>query len=85
MCTDASVVGIGAVLMQTERGKRPHAIAYESRVLTSAETKYSVNHLEALAVVSALQHFRDIIYGYPLTVYINHIAVAQLFHSKNLT
>ncbi len=28
MCTDASVLGIGAVLMQTEEGKRLHAIAY---------------------------------------------------------
>ncbi len=51
MCTDASALGIGAVLMQTEEGKRPHATAYASRVLTSAESKYSVTHLEALAVV----------------------------------
>ncbi len=54
--------------MQTEEGKRPHAIAYASRVLTSAESKYSVTHLEALAVVWALKHFRDIIFGYPVTV-----------------
>ncbi len=33
MCTDASALRIGAVLMQTEEGKRPHAIAYASRVL----------------------------------------------------
>ncbi len=70
--------------MQTE-GKRPHAIAYASRVLTSAESKYSVTHLEALAVVWALRHFRDIIFGYPVTVYTDHTAVTQLFHSKNLT
>ncbi len=65
MCTDASALGIGAVLMQTE-GKSPHAIAYASLVLTFAESKYSVTHLEALAVVWALQHFRDIIFGYPV-------------------
>ncbi len=84
MCTDASALGIGAVLMHTE-GKRPHAIAYASRVLTSAESKYSVTHLEALTVVWALQHFRDIIFGYPATVYTDHTAVTQLFHGKNLT
>ncbi len=85
MCMDSSALGIGAVLMQTEESKRPHAIAYASRVLTSAEPKYSFTQLEALAVVWALQHFRDIIFGYPVTVYIDHTAVTQLFHGKNLT
>ncbi len=51
MCTDAFALGIGAVLMQTEERKRPHAITYASCVLTSAESKYSVTHLEALEVV----------------------------------
>ncbi len=85
LCTDASALGIGAVLMQTEESKRPHVIAYASRVLTAAESKYSVTHLEALAVVWALKHFRDIIFGYPITVYTDHTAVTQLFHDKNLT
>ncbi len=85
MCTDASALGIGAFLMQTEEGKRPHAIAYSSRLLTSAESKYSVTHLEALAVAWALQPFRDIIFGYTDTVYTDHTAVTQLFHGKNLT
>ncbi len=85
MCTDASALCIGAVLRQTVKGKRPHAIAYASRVLTSAESKYSVTHLEALAVVWALHHLRDIIFGYPVTVNTSHIAVTQLFHGKNLT
>ncbi len=35
-------------------------IAYASRFLNSAESKYSVIHLEALTVVWALKHFRDI-------------------------
>ncbi len=74
MCADASALGIGAVLMQTEEGKRPHAFAYASRVLTSPESKYIVTHLEALAFVWALQHFRDIIFGYPVTVYADHLA-----------
>ncbi len=84
ICTDASALGIGAVLIQTE-GKRPHAFAYASRVLTSPESKYSLTHLEALAVVWALRHFTDIIFGYSVTVYTNHTAVTQLFHGKNLT
>ncbi len=85
LCTDASSLGVGALLMQASESQRPHVIPYASRVLNSAESKYSVTHLEALAVVWALKHFRDIIYGYPITVYTDHSAVTQLFSGKNLT
>ncbi len=54
-------------------------------MLTVAESKYSVTHLQALAVVSALKHSKDIIYGYPNIIYTDHTAVTQLFHGKNLT
>ncbi len=84
LCTDTSPLGIGAVLMPTEENKLPHVIAYASRVLTAAESKYSVTHLEALAVVWAFKHFRDIIFGYPITVYTDHTALTQFFHGKNL-
>ncbi len=85
LCTAASPLGIGTVLIQTAEGKRPHVIAYASHVLTAAESKYSVTHLEVLAVVWALKHFRDITFGYPITAYTDHTAVTQLFHGKILT
>ncbi len=73
------------VLMQASESQRLHVIAYASGVLNSTESKYSVIHLEALTVVLALKHFRDIIYGYPITVYKDYSAVTQLFSGKNLT
>ncbi len=85
MCMDASALGTSAVLMQTEEGKRLHAIAYVSRVLTSAESKHSATHLEALAVVWALHNSRDIIFCYPVTVYIDNIAVTHFFMVKTLS
>ncbi len=33
----------------------------------------------------ALKYFRDIILGYPITVYTDHAAVTELFKGKNLT
>ncbi len=48
-----------------------HAIAYASRTLNQAETNYSVTHQETLAIVWALKHYRDIILGYPITVFTN--------------
>ncbi len=83
--TYASALGVGSVLMQTEPGKRPHDIACASRVLTAAESKYSVTHLEALAIVWALKHYRDIIFGYPVKVYTDHFAVTQLFQGRKFT
>ncbi len=85
LCTNASVLGVGAVLMQTEDGRRSQVIAFASHVLNSAESKYSVTHFEALAVFLALKHLRDIISNHPITVYADHTEVIQLFNGKNLT
>lgn len=59
--TDASLVGLGTVLMQdAEDGPRP--VAFVSRKLTKAESKYHANELECLAIGRALKKLRP--YGY---------------------
>ncbi len=61
--TDASALGLGAVLMQPDARGKNHAIAYASRTLNQDEANDSVTHQETLAIVLALKHFRDIILG----------------------
>jgi hypothetical protein len=59
---DASTKAIGAVLSQTRNGEeRP--VAYCSRQLNLAETKYSVTELEILALIYAVKQFRCYLYG----------------------
>ncbi len=54
-------------------------------MLNQAEQYYSTIHKEALAVVWALRHFKDLIYGYPIHVKTDHAAVVELFNQKHLS
>ncbi|KAL1115008.1 hypothetical protein AAG570_007831 [Ranatra chinensis] len=55
--TDASQVALGAVLSQLDHlGDRP--VAFASRKLTSAESRYSAIERELLGVVWAVEYFR---------------------------
>ena len=60
--TDASRFRLGAVLEQ-ESNKGWETIAYASRFLSKAEEEYSVNEVELLGVVWALEHFKHYLYG----------------------
>ncbi len=71
--------------MQHDERNKLQPLAFASRTLNKAESNYSTTHLEALAVVWALRHFRDIIYGYEIKVRTDHSAVVELFNAKPLT
>ncbi len=71
--------------MQPDTCSKNHAIAYASRTLNQAEANYSVTQQETLATAWALKHFRDIILGYPFTVFTDHAPVTWLFKGRNLT
>ena len=81
--TDACKTGVGAALMQRRDGQlRP--IAYYSAKCSPAEQQYGITHLEGLAVIKALEQFREIIHGYKIEVHTDHQALTSFFvNGKN--
>ena len=61
---DASLVGLGAVLVQEVDGER-HAVCYASRSLSDTERRYSQTEKEALALVWSCERFNLYLCGLP--------------------
>ena len=56
---DASKQGLGAVLQQSQTNGEWRPICFASRISSDFESKYSINELELLAIVWAVEHFRN--------------------------
>ena len=80
--TDASGIGIGAVLMQPDDNGHKRVVAYYSRRLNCHEEKYSTSEQEVLAVVEAMEHFHVYVHGKKTTIYTDHKALQWLFSIK---
>ena len=69
--TDASPVGLGAVLVQ-EQNSACTSVCYASRSLTGSEQRYSQTEKEALGVVWACERFHFYVYGMKFVVETDH-------------
>jgi len=85
LTTDASNVGIAAVLSQPDEHGNLRPVAYASKKLTDAERNYHSTEKEALAIVWALRAFRTYLLGAELTVETDCQAAVYIFNSKEPT
>nr|GEZ08152.1 putative reverse transcriptase domain-containing protein [Tanacetum cinerariifolium] len=76
---DASIKGLGIVLMQREK-----VIAYASRQLKIYEKNYTTHDLELGAVVFALKIWRHHLYGTKCTMFTDHKSLQHILDQKEL-
>lgn len=83
--TDASDHGLGAVLTQ-KFDDTENVIAYMSKSLTKQERNYSATEREALAVLTAIEHWRCYLEnGQKFTVYTDHSSLKWFLNLNNPT
>ncbi|KAI3737146.1 hypothetical protein L2E82_27141 [Cichorium intybus] len=81
MC-DASNHAVGAVLGQRKE-KVPHVIYYASKTLDNAQSNYSTTEKELLAIVFALEKFRQYLLGSKVIIFSDHAALRYLLAKKD--
>ena len=83
--TDASGLGLGAVLSQKQLDGKVAPIAYASRTLQQHKKNYGISELEALAVVLGCQTFKTYLYDHPCDVITDYEALKCLLNTTHLS
>ncbi|EYC04703.1 hypothetical protein Y032_0086g1939 [Ancylostoma ceylanicum] len=83
--SDASKVGVGAVLAQKGDDGYIHPVYFTSKRLTKAEENYHITDLEALALMHAFRKFHYFIFEVRTVVRTDHQALASLFKRANVS
>ena len=80
--TDASDVGMGAVLSQIQDGVE-RVISYFSNTFSKCERNHCVTRRELLAIICPVKHFHHYLYGRPFLVRSDHGSLRWLINFKN--
>ena len=80
--TDASKVGIEAVLKQPQTDDQLHPIGFFSKKLLQYQRNYSSTELECLAIIESIEYWHHYLYGQKFTVITDHQALRWLRNIK---
>ena len=80
--TDASDVGLGAILTQ-KSGTQEIPISCFSKTLSSAERNYAANEKEALGCIMACEHWEKLLLGRRFTLRTDHQSLLTLLTAPN--
>ncbi|SAM00567.1 hypothetical protein [Absidia glauca] len=84
VATDASDVGLGAVLYQVDSTGKVLLNGFMARSLSKSERNYAVTKKELLAIIFALNKFHQHLWGRRFTLYTDHKALVYLHTQTNL-
>ena len=82
LVTDASPVGLGAVLTQVQQGQE-RVVAYASRSLPDVERRYSQTEREALGLVWGCERFHVYLYGMDFTLLTDHKLLEVIYSTSS--
>lgn len=82
LVTDASPVGLGAVLLQIQNGEK-RIISYASRSLTDVEKRYSQTEKEALGIIWVCERFPMYLYGIDFELLTDHKPLEYIYSAKS--
>ena len=77
--TDASPVGLGAVIAQQQPDGSFQPVCFASRALTEVEQHYSQIERESLGILFGVERFRLYLYGITFTVKTDHKPLVHIF------
>jgi len=85
--TDALLVASRAVLMQKDGNRDLHPCAYYSKTFAPAEQNYNIYDRELLAVIRALEEWRQYLTGtqHPVTIITDRQNLTYFKSSQNLS
>lgn len=83
--TDASAYALGATLMQYGDDNLLHPVAFASKKLKDAETRYSATERELLALVWATAHFKCYLANTHFTIYTDHAPLTFVLKIRDPT
>ena len=79
---DASPVAVSAILAHVYPNGSERPLAFHSKVLTQAETRYPQIEREALAILNGVLHFRDFLFARKFTIVSDSKPLGYIYGNK---
>ena len=82
---DASDIGMGAVLLQTDANGQDHPVCYFSKKFNCHQHNYCTSEKETLALILSIQHFEVYLSSTaaPVLVFTDHNPLVYIQHMRN--